>query len=224
MKLHVTLRWDTTAKDIREKGNIPAVVYSKHLESPLHIACKKNDFIKRFKESGYSTPLTLEGDKIDQLVLIQDVQVDPVNDVVLHVDFLAVKQDEKVTAEVPVKLTGESQVEKLGEGKIQLLKDFVEVEAFPQDLPHDITLDISVIEKMWDTILVKDIQISDKVEILDDLEQPLVTVLKLAEEEVEEAPAEWAAVEGAEGEAKEGEKKEEWEEKEGEKWEEKKEE
>lgn len=115
------------------------------------------------------------------------MQLDPVSDVVLHVDFLAVNKNEKVTTEVPVKLFGESSIEKLGEGKIQLLKDFIEVEAFPQDLPHDVQIDVSVIEKMDDTIFVRDIKLSDKVTILDDLEQPLVTVLKLTEE-TEEAP------------------------------------
>lgn len=186
MKLHVDLRKEEKNKDIRKEGNIPAVVYGKHMDKPLTIVCKKNDFIKRFKEAGYSTPLTLEGDGVDQFVLIQDIQQDPVSDVVVHVDFLAVNKNEKVTTEVPLKLIGESPIEKLGEGKIQLLRDFIEVEAFPQDLPHDVQIDISVILKMDDTIFVKDIKLSDKVEILDDPEQPLVTVLKLAEEEIEE--------------------------------------
>ena len=188
MKLHVDLRTEEKNKAVRAAGNIPAVVYGKHMDKPLNIVCKKNDFIKKFKEAGYSTPLTLEGEHIDQFVLIQDMQLDPVSDVVLHVDFLAVNKNEKVTTEIPVKLFGESPIEKLGEGKIQLLKDFIEVEAFPQDLPHDIQIDISVIVKMDDTIFVKDIKLSDKVEILDDLEQPLITVLKLAEEEVEATP------------------------------------
>jgi large subunit ribosomal protein L25 len=68
------------------------------------------------------------------------------------------------------------------------LRDFIEVEAFPQDLPHDFTVDISTIVSMGDTILIKDLKVSDKVKILDDVEQPLVTVLKLAEEEVETVP------------------------------------
>ena len=199
MELAVTSRQDKKAKELRKEGLIPGIVYGKHLKEPLAVACKRNDIIKKYKEAGYSTPLTLTGDKLDQLVLIQDIQVDPVSDLLLHVDFLAVKADEKVTTEVPIKMTGESPIEKLWEGKIQLLKDFIEVEAFPQDLPHDITIDISVIKTMNDTIFVKDLKVSDKVEILDDLEQPIITVVKLAEEEVEEAPV--VAVEGAEGAA-----------------------
>lgn len=199
MKLTVTSRQDKKAKALIKEGLIPGIIYGKHIDTPISIACKKNDLIKRYKEAGYSTPLTLEGDKLDQLVLIQDIQVDPVTDMLMHVDFLAVKADEKVTTEVPLKLVGESPIEKLGEGKIQLLKDFVEVEAFPQDLPHDITIDISVMQNMNDVIFVKDLKVSAKVEILDDPDQAIVTVVTMAEEEVEEVVA--APVEGAEGAA-----------------------
>ena len=113
--------------------------------------------------------------------------MDPVSDILLHVDFLAVKSDEKVTTEIPLKLVGESPLEKLGEGKIQLLKDFVEVEAFPQDLPHEFVIDASTITDINTTIFVKDLKVSSKVEMLDDPEQAIVTVLTM-KEEVEEAP------------------------------------
>jgi large subunit ribosomal protein L25 len=187
MKLNISLRKDEKVKNIRADGFVPAVVYGKHLDKPLSIICKKNDFIKLYKEAGYSTAITLEGDGVDQLVLIQDIQLDPVSDFLMHVDFLAVNKNEKVTTEVPLKIIGESVVEKLGLGKIQVLKDFIEVEAFPQDLPHDFTVDISTIQDINDTIFVKDIKVSSKVTVLDEPEQALVTVLILTEE-VEEAP------------------------------------
>ncbi len=213
MKLTVISRQDKKAKELRKEGLVPGIIYGKHLEAPITVACNKNDFIKRYKEAGYSTPLMLEGDKLNQLVLIQDIQVDPVTDVLMHIDFLAIKADEKVKTEVAIKLTGESSVEKLNLGQIQLIKDFVEVEAFPQDLPNNITIDISSIENVNDVIFVKDIQISNKVEVLDDPEQALVIVATVAEETAEEASAEGAApaegaAEGAAAPAKE-EKKEE---------------
>lgn len=189
MKLTVTDRQNKDAKALRKEWLVPGIVYGKHLESPIAVACPKNDFIKKYKEAGYSTPLTLEGDKINQLVLIQDIQLDPVSDVLLHVDFLAIKADEKVTTEIPLILAGESPIEKSWEGKIQLIKDFVEVEAFPQDLPHNITIDISTIQTMNDVIFVKDLNIPSKVTILDDAEQPLVNVISMSEEEATEETA-----------------------------------
>jgi len=113
MKLTVTSRQNKKAKELRKEGLIPGIIYGKHLTTPLTVACKRNDLIKKYKEAGYSTPLTITGDGIDQLVLIQDIQVDPVSDILIHIDFLAVNKDEKVTTEIPVKMVGESMVEKL---------------------------------------------------------------------------------------------------------------
>lgn len=187
MELIVTSRQNKLAKELRKEGLIPGIVYGKHLATPLAIACKRNDVIKAYKEAGYSTPLMLTGEGVDQLVLFQDIQVDPVSDVLLHMDFLAVNKDEKVRTEIPVRMIGESPIEKGGEGKIQLVKDFIEVEAFPQDLPHDVTIDISVIQTINDTIFVKDLKFAGNVEVLDDAEQPIITVLTMSEES-EEAP------------------------------------
>ena len=192
MELIVTSRQNKLAKELRKEWLIPGIVYGKHLTTPIAIACKRNGVIKAYKEAWYSTPLTLTGEWINQLVLFQDIQLDPVSDILLHMDFLAVNKDEKVRTEIPVKMIGESPIEKLGEGKIQLVKDFIEVEAFPQDLPHDVTIDISAIQTINDTIFVKDLKFSTKVEILDDPEQAIITVLTM-NEEVEETPAATAA-------------------------------
>lgn len=187
MKLTVNIRKWEKAKQLRKDWLIPAIVYWKHLKTAISIVCKKNDFIKKYKEAGYSTPITLKWEEIDQLVLIQDIQTDPVTDILIHADFLAIQKDEKVKTEVPVILSWESSIEKLGLGKIQLVRDFIEVEAFPQDLPHNIVIDISKIQSINDTIFIKDLEVSDKVKILSDLEEAIVVVLKLAEEEVEVA-------------------------------------
>ncbi len=195
MKLTVQVRSATgkEVKKMRKEGLLPAVVYGKSLETPVLLSCVKNDFIRVYKASGYSTPIELTGG-IDQLVLLQAMQLDPVSDEVLTVDFLAVNKNEKVSASVPVVLIGESKVEKLNEGKVQLVKDTVEVEAFPQDLPHSIEVDLAKIETANDVIFVKDLSVSSKVTILDDGEQPLVTVVELAdEEEASEAATETPA-------------------------------
>lgn len=195
MKLNVESRELTgkKVKQLRKQDIIPAVIYGKRIEKTILVSCKKNEFLKLFKKAGYSTPITIQWDGIDQFVLINEVQVDPVTDFLNHVDFLAVSKDEKVTADIPIILIWESSIEKLWEWKIQLLKDTVEVEAYPQDLPHEIKIDISVIQKMSDVVFVKDLNVWTKAEIVEDKEQAVVTVMSFAEE-VEEAPVvEWAA-------------------------------
>lgn len=194
MKLKVQSREITgkKVKLLRKQDIIPAVIYGKHTKNSILISCNKNEFLKLFKQAGHSTPVTIEWDGIDQLVLIHEIQVDPVSDFLSHIDFLAVSRDEKVTAEIPVILIWESNIEKLWEWKIQLLKDTIEVEAFPQDLPREIKIDISAIQKMSDVIFVKDLDVWSKVEILEDVEQPMVTVIWFTEE-VEETPVVEAA-------------------------------
>ncbi len=77
-----------------------------------------------------------------------------------------------------------------------MVKDTVEVEAFPQDLPQQIELNISQIKEANEVLFVKDLKVSNKVEILDDPEIPVVTVTKLSgtieeeSDEVEESSAE----------------------------------
>ena len=189
MKLTVQLREETgkNVKRIRKDWLVPAVVYGKMLETPVLLKCVKNDFIRVYRTSGYSTPIELTG-AVDQLVLLHAMQLDPVTDEVLSLDFLAVDKHQKVTANVPVVLVGESAVEKLNQGKIQLVKDSVEVSALPQDLPHEIEVDLSKVTSVNDVIFVRDLTVAKKVEIVDDAQQPVVTVVELeGEEEAQEA-------------------------------------
>ncbi len=169
-------------KALRKESLIPAIVYGRHLEKPIMITCDKNAFIKIYKAGGSSTAITLKGENMKELALVQDIQLDPINDYVLHIDFHAVKADEKVTVSVPVILTGLAPIEKLGEGRVQLVRDTIEVEAFPQDLPHDITIDISTITTLNDVVFVSDLVVSNKVEILTDKEQAVLTVVSLSDE------------------------------------------
>jgi large subunit ribosomal protein L25 len=173
-------------KELRKQGIVPAIIYGKHLANPIKISLNKNEFVKFYEKQGASTALTLKGDNIKELVLIQDIQLDPVQDYVLHIDFHAVKADEKVKSEVVIILEGTAPVEKLGEGKVQMVKDHIEVEAYPQDLPKEIIVDISILQTNQDSIQVKNLQVSDKVTVLDDPEETIVTVVELAQEEGEQ--------------------------------------
>lgn len=93
------------------------------------------------------------------MVLIHDFQVDHISNNLLHVDFLAVKADEEVTAQVPIVLIGESPLVKSGDGRIDLLRDSISVTALPRSLPHEITLDISTIATLDDGVFMRDIKL-----------------------------------------------------------------
>ena len=171
-------------KNLIAQGLVPAVIYGKHAKAES-ISCVKNDLLKVYRAAWYSTPVELTGD-VDHLVLINSLQLDPVSDEIISADFLAVSRTEKVAAKIPVVTFGESQLEKLNEGKIMQVRDEIEVEALPQDLPSKFEIDISVLETVNDVFFIKDLKVSDKVTILDDPELPILTVAVIEDEPAEE--------------------------------------
>lgn len=190
MELQVNSRtvFGKKVNTLRKQGVIPGIVYGRHLKSPLAVQFDKISFIKTYKSAGESTPIDLTGDQ-KELVLIHSVETDPVTDVLIHVDFLAVKADEKVKASVAIVLVGQSPAEKDGIGKVQLVKDHVTVEALPRDLPHDIKVDLTELKTLQDGVFVGDLIVDAKVTIMDDKELPVVAIVALQTEEVETTEA-----------------------------------
>lgn len=113
MELQVTNRvvFGKKVNSIRKQSLVPAIVYGKHLKSPIALQFDKNTFLKVYKAAGESTPVDLIGDA-KELVLIHHIDVDPVTNGLLHVDFLAVKANEKVKAPVSIVLVGQAPAEK----------------------------------------------------------------------------------------------------------------
>lgn len=186
-------------KLLRKAGLVPGIIYGRHLATPLIVSFDKVQLVKAIHAAGRSTPVELDGDGVDQLILFHDIQLDPVTDHVIHVDCLAVKKDEKVRALVPVIMFGISPFEKNNLGRVQLIKAQLEVEAFPLDLPHDIQIDISVLENAGDVFHVSDIKISDKIVIIDNLDDAVLSAVEFKEEVEEVAVVAEVAVEGAAG-------------------------
>ncbi len=173
-------------EELRDDGMIPAVLYGPGIENK-NLAVDAKEFVKLFKDAGKSTLVSLkvEGQKSDFKVLVNDYAVDPVNGKVIHIDFYQPDLDKEIEAEVPLVFEGESPAVKDLGGT--LVKNFSEitVKALPADLPREIKVDISKLKTFDDTILVKDLAISDKVELLKDPEE-IVALVSPAENVVEE--------------------------------------
>jgi large subunit ribosomal protein L25 len=202
MKLTVQSRtaFGKKVRELRKSGNIPAVIYGNHLEQSVHISINKLEAVKAYRAAGSSTAIEINGDGIDHLVLIQEIQLHPVSDHLIHMDLLAVNKDEKTTAEVPLILVGESPFEKDNLGRARLVKDSLEVEALPMNLPHDIKVDISEITEDGQVIFAKDLDIPADVELISDPE--IAVVVSAAFREVEEVEEEVGLGEAlAEGDA-----------------------
>lgn len=200
-------------KALRRQGLVPGNVYGKNIKSQA-ITVNEKEFYSIFKEAGETKIVEiLLGDK-KLPTLIHNTQTDPVEDKLLHVDFLQVDLKEKVTASVPLEFIGESPAEKQGLGTVVKYEDEVEIEALPGDIPENFVIDISKFENVDDTIKVSDLKVDKtKITITDDPEKIIVKVEELraeevvpvvevaAEGEVTETPAE-VATEGETPEAK----------------------
>lgn len=204
---------------LRDSGYIPAVLYGRDQEN-ISLQVPAKDFYKALKEAGESTLVYLNIDKQTYPTIIHDVSRDPVKDDVIHADFYKVRLDEKIKAHVPIIFDGKSPaVEDLG-GIFVANTHELEVEALPQDLPHEIKIDISSLVKFNDQLSIKDVKTPKGVELMGEENTTLALIQEpKSQEELDEelaAPTEGVEAveigkekkEGEEGEEGEGEAKE----------------
>jgi large subunit ribosomal protein L25 len=198
------------AKKLRLQGLIPAVFYGPRSQTiPLVIQSK--DLAKALQtEAGENVLIDLDirkGAKSDRkVVMLKDIQIDPLQRVTLHTDFYEVTMDEMVTVEVPVHLIGKPEGTKVG-GILEQVRRVIEVQCLPGDIPKSIDVDVSAL-KIGDSIHVQDITV-EKAKIISDTNFTIATVVPpVVEEKVVEAVAP-EAVEGAEVKEKEEEGEEE---------------
>jgi large subunit ribosomal protein L25 len=171
-------------KSLRREGFVPAVIYGHGFESlPIQVPAK--DFEKVYAEAGESSVVYLNLGENNYPTIIQDVARDPVSDKFLHADFYKVRLDEKIKAKIPLNFIGESLAVKELAGILVKNVSEIEVEGFPQDLPHQLDVDISSLKEFKDHILVKDLSISNKLEVKADPETIVILVQEpISEEEL----------------------------------------
>ncbi|TMD12396.1 MAG: 50S ribosomal protein L25 [Chloroflexi bacterium] len=179
---------------LRRSGRLPAVVYG-HKVDAVSVEVDGRDFIKAFQKVGRNQLLDLQlGAEPPRKALVREVQRNPRDGNLLHVDFYQVNLAEKIESEVPIEFEGEIEI--VAKGEADLLRGLhqLRVEALPTDLPPAITVDISELKAVDDEIRVKDLKLPAGVEALDDPED-LIAKVHEHKEVVEEAPPAPAAVE-----------------------------
>ncbi len=192
------------AKKLRSKGLIPAIFYGPRAQTiPLVIHSK--ELAKALQtEAGENVLIDLDirrGPQSDRkVVMLKDIQIDPLLRITLHTDFYEVAMDEMVTVEVPVHLVGKPEGTKVG-GILEQVRRTIQVQCLPGDIPKDIDIDVSAL-MIGDSIHVQDIHV-EKAKIISDTNFTIATVVPPAvEEKVAEAVVP-EAVEGAEVKEKE---------------------
>ena len=195
---------------LRRAGFLPAVIYGEGVPSQS-IAVLHKDFEKAYKKAGESTLVKLDVDGKAYNVLIHDITYDPLKGTSLHADFYAVRMDKEIRTKVPVEFVGESLAVKNDGGILVKVLQEIEVEALPQDLPHELKADLSLLDTLQSRLLVKDIPLPQGVKIHIDPEEvvALVEAPRTDEElaaELETKPAEGIAEVVTEQEVKRAEK------------------
>lgn len=195
---------------LRRGGQVPAVIHN-HGGDSIHIMAPEKDLVRIYKEAGKHHPLNLEVGSKKYLALIKDVHFNPVKHQLQHIVFQAIRQNETVEAEVPIRMEGEIPAEKIGLMILTQL-DTVVLEALPRNLPDELIVDATKLAELHDKLTVADLQVPEGVTILTEAEHPIATVVETKAQISEEAETDEA--ETAEGEEAEGESSEETTEKE----------
>lgn len=152
---------------LRRESLVPGVVYGPGME-PVSVQVDYNTVAKVYKQAGTHTPVHLDIDGKKRIAMIKEVELNPVKNAINHVSFHAVKANEPVVAEVPVRLLGEgeSEAEKAGLMILQAL-DSVEVKALPMDLPEAVEVSIVALKEAGEKVTLGDAVLPEGVEFVE---------------------------------------------------------
>ena len=178
---------------VRREGLVPAIVYGLGSEN-VSVSVSQRELMHILSGgTGMNTLISLNIDGTEELAIARQLQRHPVKGTVIHVDFVRVRADQTIQAEIPVHLTGEAEGAVRG-GVLEQLVHTLTVEAKPSDFPPSIEHDVSALE-IGGQVYVRDLTVP-----------PGVTVLQNGDDLVAQisAPRVAEAEEVAEGEAAEG--------------------
>jgi large subunit ribosomal protein L25 len=194
-----------TARAARRAGRLPAVIYGDKKE-PVSITLNDHEVRMHLQRPGFFTSLwDIEVGKDKHRVLARDVQVDPVMDFPIHIDFLRVTDKTKIAVEVPVQFLNEEESPGLKAGGIlNVVRYTVELLVSAGNIPDHIEADVSKLE-LGDALKISDVKLpTGATPVIDDRDFTIATIaapsaLKAAADEEEGEESE----EGEEGEAEE---------------------
>jgi large subunit ribosomal protein L25 len=170
-------------KKLRMQGILPGVLYGSK-EKSQHLEIDYKEFDKVYRGAGESSLISLELGEKKFLVLIHQLQLDPISLNPIHVDFFQPNLKEEIEANVILVFEGEAPaVKDLGGTFVRNISE-IEVRALPQNLPHEIHVDISSLLTFEDSILIKDLKLPEGVKALRDGDD--IIALVASPEKVEE--------------------------------------
>jgi large subunit ribosomal protein L25 len=191
-------------RQLRAKGWIPAVVYAPDMQA-RSIQIEERPLARTIQQVGSTALIDLFVDDEPQphIVLAREIQRDALTGQLRHVDFYQVRLTEKVKTTPRLEFFGESPMVKSGLAVMIHEMNEIEVECLPTDLISSIRVDVSVLQKMDDNVLIRDLVVPSGVTILAAPDEVVASVVPIRMTIEEEEVAEVAAVEAAEPETEE---------------------
>ncbi|MDA8823313.1 50S ribosomal protein L25 [Opitutales bacterium] len=159
---------------LRSSGRIPAVMYGKEINKSFSLEDRAMRMLLR-KASGTTSLLRLLGERgEDELVLIKEMQMDPIKNNILHIDFVQVNRGEDLQTKIPLSILGEADGVKSEGGILEILANEVEVRCRPSNLPTEIELDITNLA-LGENLQIKDLPALEGVTYVSDSDGMLVS-------------------------------------------------
>jgi large subunit ribosomal protein L25 len=205
------------SRKLGRRGQVPGVLYGGDTP-PEKFQIDRRKFGEIIDSGGGASTLfhfSIAGKKGSSVVIIKEMQRDPVSGDLLHADLMRISMDRVIQVKVPVRLMGTATGVKLQGGVLDFVLREVEVSCLPADIPQTVDVDVSELD-LGHSLKVGDLDIPEQVKVLSDPLSPVATVLAPAAEKAsaaaevvteEEAAAEPEVIQKgkAEEEAKEGE-------------------
>lgn len=161
------------AKKLRRDGKIPAVLYGMNLQNTL-LAIGALELNKQISVNGEHGELIINVDGVDRKTLIKEIQREPVDHNIIHIDLEEVNADKIIVTEVPLHFVGEDIVRSNG-GILQKEKDSIKVQCAEGIIPKYISIDFSNLH-IGDSMKVGNVEVSEGITILDDEKSVIASI------------------------------------------------
>ncbi len=185
---------DVTGKQVkalRRAGQLPAVIYGRHVDQPISISLDAHTAELVFAKLTSSTLVTIEvAGGEEYTAIVREKQRNFIKGVLTHVDFLALDLTERIRTKVRLTFVGISSAVKDFSAVLVHRMEAFEVECLPTDLPERITVDISSLKEIGNNIHVRDIPVPENIVVLDDPDDiVIVATLVIVKEEAADVVA-----------------------------------
>lgn len=179
IELNVSLREGCgkgVARSLRRQGLIPAVMYGKGSDVCSLTVDPKLLQAAIATEAGWNNLITLKGDGpfAGKMVILKDLQMDPVRTEPLHADFQAIDLQKKVHVMVPLHTSGKSEGEKEG-GTLEVIRHEIELVCLPASIPASLEVDVTNLD-IGDALHVQDLPLGEGVELPPDVNFTVLTI------------------------------------------------